>query len=69
MRILSQDGFGVEPTELFIALHDGGCDPCVWRLDVVGEEVVFFEAPSNGDALMVVEAAFEARKGLRGNVG
>lgn len=65
MHILSQDGVGVEPTELFITIYDSGCDPCVWKLEVEGEEVVFFEVSAGGDALMVVEAAFEARKGVR----
>jgi hypothetical protein len=61
----SDDPYGA--VELVIALYDYGDDGNVWALDVAGEERVFFEVPEDGDALDLVEAAFEARKRMKDN--
>lgn len=66
IKILSQesnDPYGA--VELVIALHDCGDEGNVWALDVAGEERVFFEVAVDGDALDLVESAFEARKRMK----
>ena len=66
MKIYSQESdnpYGA--VELVIVLHDYGDEVNVWALDVAGEDRVFFEVPEDGDALDVVEAAFEARKRMK----
>lgn len=66
MKIYSQEsGDPYGAVELVIMLHDAGSAMNVWSLDVAGEERVFFEVAEEGDALDVVESAFEARKKMR----
>jgi hypothetical protein len=52
-------------TELVIMLHDAGSDMNVWSLDVAGEERVFFEVAEDGDAIDIIDAAFEARRKMK----
>jgi hypothetical protein len=66
VKVFMQEGndpYGA--TELVITLHDAGSAMNVWSLDVAGEERVFFEVTEDGDALDVVEAAFEARRKMK----
>jgi hypothetical protein len=66
MRIFSRESDDPDGVvELVIALHDCGSEMNVWSLDVEGEERLFFEVYEEGDALDIIEAAFEARKGYR----
>lgn len=66
MKVFMQEGndpYGA--TELVIALHDCGSDMNVWSLDVAGEERVFFEVAEDGDAIDIIDAAFEARRKMK----
>lgn len=66
MKVFMQEGndpYGA--TELVITLHDCGSDMNVWSLDVAGEDRVFFEVAEDGDAIDIIDAAFEARRKMK----
>jgi len=66
MRILSQEGSDPNgAVELIVTLIDCGSEMNVWALDVEGEERVFFEVFEEGDALDIIDAAFEARRRMK----
>ena len=66
MRILSQEGSDPNgAVELIVTLIDCGSEMNVWALDVAGEERVFFEVFEEGDALDIIDAAFEARRRVK----
>ncbi|UXO93919.1 hypothetical protein Pan2_100 [Pseudanabaena phage Pan2] len=66
MRIFANDSLNPgQAVELFISLVDAGSEMNVWLLDVAGEERVFFEVFEEGDALDIIDAAFEARRRMK----
>lgn len=66
MRILSQESNDPNgAVELVVTLVDCGSEMNVWALDVAGEERVFFEVFEEGDALDIIDAAFEARRRMK----
>lgn len=65
MHLYANDSLDPTQTqELRIMLVDSASSPAVFRLDVDGEEGVFFECDP-ADPLDVIESAFEARKRLK----
>lgn len=66
MRILTNDSYDPNgAVELVVTLVDCGSEINVWALDVAGEERVFFEVFEEGDALDIIDAAFEARRKMK----
>lgn len=67
MRLIYNPGWPERiTTELVVELWEYAEDNPVYRMLVAGEEDVYFEVAGDADSLDVIDAAFAARREVRG---